>query len=117
MNKIRLQMGSEAQVSTFTNSVLKAISFATGGLSGTITDAAKNQLAAKSGKYPEAAADDHLLSRAERELYDMYHAFGGTERDWNRWYEEFRSNSGFSKPDIEAVIKDGLQLDKLDIKK
>lgn len=108
---IRIHMGSEAQVTSFTNCVLAAISVATGGAS----DAIVAHLKEKAGSYPEAG--DRLLTRGEKDLYDLYHAFGGTEQDWNEWYATYRDNSGFGRPSVRAFLKPGtLELQQLDIK-
>jgi hypothetical protein len=112
MQKIRILSGDEVQVTTFSKSVLQAISMATGGVAGVISDVVKNRLREKAGNYPEG----ELLSRSEKRLYDMYHAFGGEAKDWNRWYAEFRQ-AGYDHPKVKAFLKDGtLELTHLDIK-
>lgn len=114
-NKIRILMGSEAQVTTFADAVMKAISLATGGTSDVISQLVKERLAEKAGSYPEAG--DRLLTTGEKKLYDLYHAFGGSEKDWNEWYSAYRANSGFGRARMRAFLKQGtLELEHLDIK-
>ena len=112
MQKIRILAGDDAQVTTFSFGVLRAISAATGGVAGTIAEVVKEKLREKAGNYPEG----ELLSRSEKRLYDLYHAFGGDAKDWNRWYAEFR-DAGYDHPKVRAYLKDGtLELDHLDIR-
>lgn len=112
MQKIQILAGNGRQVTDFSSSVLRAISLATGGVSDTIADVVKLRLLEKAGNYPAG----ELLSRDEKRLYDLYHAFGGDAKDWNRWYAEYQ-NTGFDKPKVRAYLKkDTLELDHLDIR-
>ena len=112
MQKIQIRVGDHAQVTAFSNSVLKAISLATCGVSDVIAPAVKQRLTEKAGNYPEG----ELLSRDEKRMYDLYNAFGGNPKDWNRWYAEYQQ-TGFEKPKVRAFLKEGtLELEHLDIK-
>lgn len=111
MRKIRLPMGDDLQVTQFRSVVVSAISKATGGLSDTLLAA---RMLATQGKYEEAG--DRLLSRGERELYDLKHAFGGTDAEWMEWYETYRDRSGFGNPTVVALVE-GQKLKHLEFKR